>query len=76
MGHFYAAVVLCKNFAKKKKIVYNITRLARPTAHTYYTNKVFTRFVKPVGLVSRRVFSSQGGLKKLNVITVYCSLRY
>ena len=23
MGHFYAAVVLCKNFAKKKKIVYN-----------------------------------------------------
>ena len=51
MGHFYAAVVLTKNFAKQeKKIVYNITRLlARLTAHTYYsTSKEVTRFVKPV----------------------------
>ena len=66
MGHFYAAVVLTKNFAKQeKKIIYNITRLlARLTAHTYYTqytNKEFTRFVKPVGLVSQRGFSSHGG---------------
>ena len=49
MGHFYAAVVLSKNFAKQeKKIIYNINRLARLTAHTYYgTSKEFTRFVKP-----------------------------